>query len=363
MLINKIVDKVYYKNITLKPFTHIIPPISSSLHCMLILLLVQVFMLLITKSFSSIFIIFASILGCVAAEGVFNFLHRQFRSSYADTFVQAIIIGLLLPSTYPPLAVFVISLFCMLFTKYVFGGFASCWANPVAVVVIVSYIINIQGFSSGNFNIEDWQSRTPALELLQNGSVRILKADSAITSFLNKSIFNAVGISIPDGYISFLWDNGSLIPAFRFNIITLFSSIILISFDMLEPGIPFVFIFCYSILVKYIGPVFTGAPMFQGDIILALFTSGTLFSTLYVLQWYGTTPVSTSGKIFYGFIASVIAFFVMGLGLSSVGYMFVVISVNIISLLIQILEGRNVKKKIETYLIPRLKAMREVENV
>ena len=68
----------------------------------------------------------------------------------------------------------------------------------------------------------------------------------------------------------------------------------------------------------------------QGDIILALLTSGTLFSTLFILQWYGTTPINLSGKIIYGIgcglVTSIIRFF----GTYNEGVSFAIILMNLL---------------------------------
>ena len=64
-------------------------------------------------------------------------------------------------------------------------------------------------------------------------------------------------------------------------------------------------------------------------------TSGTLFCSVFLLAWMGTTPVTTPGKIIYGAVAGVIAFFIVGCGTSPAGTIFTVILVNIISLLLQ----------------------------
>ena len=198
-------------------------------------------------------------------------------------------------------------------------------------------------------------------EYLSREIINIIRANiKNAENHIASTIFKLAGISIPDGYVSLLWDNGSIIPAFRFNLITIVSSLVLVSFDFIEALIPVIFLFVYSILVRFVSPLVLGGVPLQGDIILALFTSGTLFSTLYILQWYGTTPISLWGKIIYGICAGIVAFLIMGFGTSSVGYVFMVLIMNLVSPVMQIMEDKRIFSKIRKRVIPRLKRMKEV---
>ena len=250
----------------------------------------------------------------------------------------------------------------MLCAKYAFGAYTNSWINPVAITVAVAYFLNMSVFPAFLLTSSDLQSRNSALVLIQNGTVPLSSVDSSVTAFLNKTVFKIAGINIPEGYISFFLDTHSIIPAFRFNFLTLISSIILISLDMVDALIPSFFILVYSLLVKFLGPVFYHGINGQGDIILALLTSGTLFSTLFVLQYFGTTPITIWGKILYGILAGIIGFLIMGFGTSSSGYIFTVLIMNIISPVIQVFESRQTKNKIERKIVPYINEMYEVKN-
>ena len=79
-----------------------------------------------------------------------------------------------------------------------------------------------------------------------------------------------------------------------------------------------------KIIVKYVAfqrlsPVFSGGVPMQGDMILALLTSGTLFAAFFLMQWFGTIPMTRRGKIIYGFAGGIIAFIFSGCGTSPIG--------------------------------------------
>ena len=348
---------------SLKPYIYITPSIGRVRNALLLFLLPQLVMLFVTHTYSALFVILATVLASIGAEILSLLYHDEKGIEIMSPLVQGIITGMLFSQTFSPIVAFVLTLFVMTLGKYFFGGFASSWITVPALTVVVAYVLNINAFPAIPLTLEDLQSRNAALVLIQNGSIPMLEVDPTITGFFNRTVFKLFGIVVPDGYVSLLWDNGSLIPAFRFNFITLISSIVLIASDMVDFVIPFIFIVLYSLLVRLIGPlVIHGVPM-QGDMILALMTSGTLFSSLYLLQWYGTVPISRAGKCVYAVIAAILAFLIMGYGMSSAGYACVILLMNIISTVIQGIESQNVRKKIETVLVPRINSFQEAGNV
>lgn len=351
------------KNITLKPFSFISKSVETGGIFILALLSLQIIMLFFTKSFSSLVLVLFAVLASVFSELVYYFTKKKFASSFIYSIINGILVGLLLPQDYPPFAIFIITFFCFTICKYAWDGFGHSWVNPVALTVVLLYFLNPDYFKNFALDFESLKTKNPTLILIQNGTVPILSVDSKITAFLNKTVFNLFGIVIPEGYVSLFWDSGANIAAFRFNFITLISSIILLSFDMIDALIPTIFIFTYSVLVRFVLPLFLGETSISGDIFLALLTSGTLFSTLYLLQFFGTTPLSLCGKIVFAIISGILAFFIIGFGTSSCGYIFVILCMNVISPIIQYFENLAVNKKLNKVLLPKIKALKEVDNV
>ncbi len=362
MKLNDLFKGKSYKDVTLKPFSYITPSLHTSLSVSLAFLCLQLILLSLTASYKALCVVLFASLASFCAEFLFNLIKKQSNVSLLTAFVQGILIGMLLPENYPLIAVFFITFCSLLLCKYAFGGFAYSWANPVAVTVAVTFFLNTDFFPANPLSIENLQSRNVSLFLIQSGEVPIFPFDANVTSFFNKHIFSHFGVSVPEGYVSLFLDSGSSIPAFRFNALTLISSAFLIAFNMLDVLIPCIFLLVYAFLVRFISPSFVGGVQFQGDVILALLTSGTLFSSIYILQWFGTTPLTFAGKCVYAVFAGLSAFLILGVGLSSVGYVFMILILNVISALIQVYESRQTKNKIERILIPTLQSMKELEN-
>jgi|WetSurMetagenome_2_1015567.scaffolds.fasta_scaffold55086_4 Na+-translocating ferredoxin:NAD+ oxidoreductase subunit D len=333
-----------YKKALIRPFIYLKPSVSASSFSMLILLSVQIYMLIFTKSYASLWIIFASCTGSVSADYIDKLYHKTNRFTVIPEIVQGIIIGLLLPSSYPVFSVFFITIFSTLLSKFLAGEFACSWLNTAALSVIIAWIVGMSVFPGYTVSSEMLKMQNPSLILIQNGTFPLLKHDVAVTDFFNNTIFKLFNVSIPEGYVSLLWDNHSVIPAFRFNLITLISSIMLIATDAITFIVPLFFMITYGILVRFLLPLLCGGIQGQGDLLLAFLTSGILFCVLYLLQWFGTVPVTTTGKIYYAIIAGIIAFLVTGCGTSSVGMVFTILASNIVSLMIQVIEDNHNKK-------------------
>jgi len=344
-----------YNKTLIRPFMYASQSVGNSSLMLVVLLGIQIFMLLITGSYSALLVIGCSLAGSLCADGADRLYHKSYSLSDMTSVVQGIIAGMLLPSTFPPVAVFFITFFSMILFNYMFGGFANTWGNTAVIIVAVAWIVGMNAFPGQVLTKDLLQMRNPSYALIQSGVFPVLKLDPPVTEALNNTFFGVLKVSIPDGYISMLWDTHSIIPAFRFNLITLLSSIVLFSSGMLSMLIPVCFIGSYGILVRFAGPFICGGIAGQGDILLAVLTGGTLFCSVFVIQWYGTTPLSYAGKMIYGIICGIFAFLIAGCGTSSVGMVFTILCANIISPVIQTIEDRKNKKNLYSILDENLK--------
>lgn len=340
----------------IRPFTYIADSVSFEATKMIVLLSIQILLLFISKSYQSLIIMAAAVIASVGAD----FISRKiFTNKLNDDYslviniLQGMITGMLIPQTYSPLTVFCTTLFVMLIVKHFFGGFSYAWVNPAVFTVVVLWIVGARLFPGYKVNLDILSARNPSQLLIENGVFTQYPFDSEITDAINNSIFSIFKVSIPNGYVSLFWDNHSIIPAFRFNFITLLSSVIIFGSSQSRGIVPAIFIAVYLLLVRFVSPVFCNSVAFQGDVILALLTGGTLFFATFVFGWYGTTPVSRQGKIIYGILAGINAFLIAGPGTSPCGMVFAVLLTNIESIVIQQWENHQnrilLRKKLENY--------------
>jgi electron transport complex protein RnfD len=348
-----------FKTVSLSPFKYLNPSVRTQAYFILAALLPQIVMLFVTESFASVSILAASLLASLLSEAF------DFGADRKDVFIWTIaairgtLIGLLIPSTFPPLAVFFVSFIVLFVNRSVLGGFIKSWINPIALTVVVCWLVGMKLFPPMQVSVEDLQSRNPALSLIHGGSFQMLALDARITNFLNNNVFASLGVSIPDGYVSLFWDTHSTIPAFRFNLLTILTSIVLFSFNVYNLMIPGTFLAVYALLVRFVAPLFYDGPAMQGDVILAMLSSGTVFCVLFLLQWHGTVPLMNRGKFLYGFVGGVLAFCIVGVGTSSAGFVFTILLLNVLSPLIQTVENYYEKKYTESVIAARVKKVSE----
>ena len=327
--------------ISVKPFVYNIPSISSVSIRFIILLLLQVIMLCITKSYNALLVTFATLSGACIASVINYFIIKEPFFNIMNIAIQGLFIGLLLPETYPPLTAFVIAFSTITITRCIVFRSINSWLNTATLAVIISWFIGRNYFPSFSVTSELLSLRNTSVYLIESGVFPIYSFDSSITAFLNKYVFDFFKVTIPEGFISLFWDSHSVIPAFRFNLLTIISSILIFSDNAFSMIIPTIFLTVYSIMVRLFVPFLFGGSFNQGDIILALLTSGMLFSSVFLIQWYGTIPVTVAGKVLLGALAGFTAFGIIGCGTSPVGMVYTVVITNLFSMVIRIFEEKH----------------------
>lgn len=326
-----------------RPFIYERPSISSICIKILVLLFLQIVLLFLNKSYAAIGVIVSSLMGALCASAL-NYLMSKDEPYHAyTTIIQGLCIGMFLPQNYPLVPVFFISFFILFVSRVFIFKSINAWINVTAIAVIVAWFIGKNFFPDFLVTNELIPMKNTSLYLIQNGSFPVYAIDSTITNFLNNYVFKFFKVTLPEGYVSMFWDTQSAIPAFRFNLLTIISSIILFSDNSFSGIIPLTFLLIFGLLVRVFVPFISGGALLQGDIILAFLTSGTLFCMVFLIQWWGTTPVSVSGKIIFGIFAGIFAFVTCGCGTSPVGMMFTVLACNFCSFMIRVLEELNNK--------------------
>ncbi|MCR4741466.1 MAG: RnfABCDGE type electron transport complex subunit D [Treponema sp.] len=339
------------QNITgLRPFIHISPSISMICIKLFVLLSLQVLMLILTKSYNSLALVITSFCGAACASSLSYLIYKDPIYNSWPILIQGILIGLLLPETYPLATVFIITFITLFVSRTLVFKSINAWVNVPVVAVIIAWFIGSNYFPSFLISNDMLTLKNPSTYLIQNGTFNIYNFDARITEFLNSTVFRFLKINIPEGYVSLWWDCKSIIPAFRFNFLTIISSIVIFSDNSFNPTVPTFFVTVYIILVRLFAPMMFGGSINSGDILLALLTSGTMFTATFLIQWFGTTPITLWGKIIYGCIAGCLAFLITGCGTSPIGMVYTVLVSNIVNLLIRYFEEKNNKIKLNVIL-------------
>lgn len=316
------------------PFRFTEPSVTVVHGFLFAVLVPEVLMLIYTQSYLSLLLLLASSLGGLLS-GLVKFKLQGNREILISV-LEGFLIGFFLPSSFPIPAAFFGVCICLLIFHHLFGSFAAPWANPVALSVIVLYFLSGSSFDFPLTDTTHLTSGNSVLQLIFNGDFVPIENEKAFHDMAEKFF----GVKLPDGYVTLFWDTQSPIPAFRFNLLLIFSAVVLIAFGIIDWIIPITFLGVYGVLIKFYASAILWGAYGQGDILLAFFTGGTFFTAFFLLPRNGTIPKTHIGKVLYGVFAGFFAFLISGPGLTGCNACFVVVLANLISTFILFTEER-----------------------
>lgn len=340
-----------HSNMTLStaPFAYTRFPVSKMNLIIFLFLGIQTAVLAISGDFYALLNIFCAVLGVLFVENIIRYLNSEKLNFSFEIIISGLLIGLLMPTGIGFIFVFILSAFSIFIAKIIFGGTGRNWINPAAFAVCIAYISKSDAFPPLISNFSLLAEKGNFLAIVEENGLVKLKSDFAITSALNSFLLHGAGVTLPEGYISLFLNSTSVIPAFRYNIITLISSIILFSFRIVDYIVPAVFLAVYAFLVWCFGMFQVSNIYFTGDILSALLTGGVLFTAFFVMTEPSSSPKTKYGKCIAGALTGLFAFFICAQGSSPSGIFFAVILTNVFSPLIESLEIKIQAKKRSRY--------------
>lgn len=338
-----------------RPFAYQVPSASARCAATLSLLALQVAALLASKSFRAAAVVACAAAGAVCAEAAEHSLRRARRLNAASAIAEGIACGMFFPSTLPFFSAFFITFAAMGAARLSRDERAEGWVNSVALAASLAWISCARSFPSRSDAWAMLRSSVPATLFARSADFSVSRFDPVVASFLNDRLLRHFGASVPEGVLSMLWDTRSVIPAFRFNLLTLVSSIFLFSAGMARVSVPALFVSVYIALVRVFSPLFFGGALLSGDMAFALLTGGTLFSAVFVVQRDGTVPLTRRGRAVYGVLCGALAFLVAGGGMSPAGMAATMLCACALSPLIQRAEGAWNRKALHSMLRPALR--------
>ena len=202
---------------------------------------------------------------------------------------SAMVFSLLLPNQIHPVYAVLGALFAMVVVKHSFGGLGANWLNPSLggfLFVRLSWpgIYN-SALASSPLQIinESLRNGSEALDapmklLAISGEATDIGTalDGIVRNFLNDSVFSISGSELPAGYIDLLILRSPGIIADRGLLALLVGTIIIGAFRISRPWIPIAYVGFFSLLVLAFGDLPFEGMLFKGDLLMALFSGGTV---------------------------------------------------------------------------------------
>ncbi|MGL4981848.1 MAG: RnfABCDGE type electron transport complex subunit D, partial [Treponemataceae bacterium] len=222
--------------LTFSPFRYIKPSLKTTCYTLFILLLPQFIMLGVTKTYSALILLACSVSASLLAQAIFTFLSKTKKLiQFECAFVEGLLIGMCIPSNYSYISAFFIIFWGILICKHLFGEFSNAWANPISLIVVFLFLLGKPYFNEVLTKSDFLTPHNLLAQLIISNDFNLFSIE---TDFFSEFFIRNFNTQFPEGYISLFWDSQSLIPAFRFNLLTIIASLFLFSFDVIDWVIP-----------------------------------------------------------------------------------------------------------------------------
>jgi len=330
----------------LSPFIHRSMSVKSIYFTFIILLLPQIACLFVQHDLYAVLNIFSATTATLICQSIVYYIEKSTFKIPLQALFQGLLIGFFMPNNIGFLFVFLVSFLGFFLTRVAFGK-AGKWLHSTAIVLIIAYLSHPELFYFNsqlptNNVLETAPSVTSSLSI--NSTLTTASLDSSITSFLNAYILNNLGVSLPEGYLSLFWNSSHLIPACRYNLLTIVASIILISLKVYDYTISLVFLLIYSFYVYCFAKIETQG-LFEGDILYALMNGGLLFIIFFALGEPHSFPKTSIYRILASLFIATISFILARGEPSFIIISFAILLLNIISPFIEEIEKKLKKRK------------------
>jgi len=301
-----------------------------------------------TDSYSSLFIAMSTVFASVLTEFLILLKSGRERAIMDGSAVaSALILTLLLPNRISAVNAAAGAVFAIAVIKHSFGGLGSNWLNPAAggwLFIRFSWPVSFTSALEG----------TPLSvigESVREGGYGIdafLSAPSpfgdALRSLLNRTIFSIPGVELPAGYLDLFTSRFPGIIADRGVFALLLGTIIMTASQVTRSWIPAVYLAVFGILVRFAGALPFGSGYWNGDVIFALCSGGTLVAAFFLAVDPATGAKSNIGIFFATLAAGCVAFVFRWFGNEPYGAISTVVVLNAILPIFRVLESRQLYK-------------------
>jgi Na+-translocating ferredoxin:NAD+ oxidoreductase subunit D len=302
----------------------------------------------LTDSYSSLFIAMSTVFASVLTEFLILLKSGRERAIMDGSAVaSALILTLLLPNRISAVNAAAGAVFAIAVIKHSFGGLGSNWLNPAAggwLFIRFSWPVSFTSALEGS-------PLSVIGESVREGGYGIdafLAAPSpfgdALRSLLNRTIFSIPGVELPAGYLNLFTSRFPGIIADRGVFALLLGTIIMTASQVTRSWIPAVYLAVFGILVRFAGALPFGSGYWNGDVIFALCSGGTLVAAFFLAADPATGAKSNIGIFFATLAAGCIAFVFRWFGNEPYGAISTVVVLNAMLPMFRVLESRQLYK-------------------
>jgi len=303
----------------------------------------------LSDSYSSLLVAISAVFAAVLTELLILLKSgREKALMDGSAIATALIMTIFLPNRISPISAAAGAVFAIAVIKHSFGGLGSNWLNPAAggwlfirfswpasfVTALNGSPLSVIGENArgGGYGIDAFLAASSPL-------------DDALRSFLNRSIFSILGVELPSGYMDLFTSHFPGIIADRGVFVLLLGTMIIIALQVSRSWIPIVYLAVFGILVRFAGGVPYGSGYWNGDVIFALCSGGTLAAAFFLAADPATGAKSNFGILLATLAAGCIAFVFRWFGNEPYGVVLTTVVLNAILPIFRVLESRQLYKK------------------
>lgn len=289
----------------------------------------------------AILVVAVSVGAALLSEGAINLAAKRFTLTDGTAFLTGFIIGLAMPASVPVAIPALASCFAVVVVKWSFGGLGSNWMNPAMAGTAFAYVGWPKSFMSWPLpravsGIDGLTSSTPVMIMRDQGFVGPFKPDAyavtgfdtAVTNWMNETIFRPLGASLPGGYVDLFVGNHPGAIGELSILLLLAGTVALIAKRVIRWEIPASVILSFSSLSWVFGGLASSGQFFSGDALFGLCTGAIVFVAFFCATDPVSSPMSFVSRVLYGIGTGSLIFFFRFFGQRGDGAAFAVIFMN-----------------------------------
>ncbi|MDR1858014.1 MAG: RnfABCDGE type electron transport complex subunit D [Treponema sp.] len=283
----------------------------------------------ISDAGASLFVALAALAGAVLTElAITGREHRFAKIKDGSASASALVLALLLPNQIHPVYAVLGAAFAMAVVKHSFGGLGSNWMNPA-----------LGGWLFVRFS---WPS---AFERALESSGDYFSGagsavDQAVSSFLNKTIFPFFSAALPAGYIDRFASQEPGIIADRAVLALVVGTAFIAAFQISRSWLSVLYLAVFGLLARMLGDLPSSGFWWNGDVILAFLSGGTLVTAFILIADPSSGAKSVLGNATLAVFAAILGFAFRYFGGAFYGCFFAVALVNAVVPLLCKMERR-----------------------
>jgi len=276
-------------------------------------------------SFLSLIIALAALVSALLTELLITYKTHGFgKIKDGSAAASALALALLFPNHIHPVYAALSAVFAIAVVKHSFGGLGANWMNPALGGWLFARLSWPHAFSialNGSMNSMD-----------ESGTI----VGNMVNSSMNKTIFNLFGAELPPGYIDLFALKTPGIIADRAVLALVLATAVIAASQISRSWLSFVYLAVFGLLTRMFGD----PSLWNGDVIYALLSGGTLVAAFILISDPSTGAKSMPGGVIAAVLAAVLGFIFRFYGREFFGCLYAAALVNTLIPLIYKAERR-----------------------